>query len=194
MFQIDKYQILLGTQDYKLYGTTENLAATAAAVFVGLWVYEWVAFAIYSCIGGEVFGPKRHRVILSRHTMDLTSMVIFCFMGFQGLKELGGISTSVHDLILESGKVAAIGAERSYAFSAAAQRLAVWQVAYELKNFCDSVIHNDGVVFLVHHTCTAILSVSSPSKHFLAVAHDLIFLFVSYLSCFLCVSVDGHGR
>jgi hypothetical protein len=92
--------------------------------------------------------------------MDLTAMVVFCYMGFEGLDQLGGITSSVHNLMV-NGKVATIGVERALAFSSAAQRLCIWQIAYEAKNFCDSVIYNDGVIFLVHHTVTAMLAVGA---------------------------------
>jgi hypothetical protein len=38
-------------------------------------------------------------------------------------------------------------------------RLALFQIAYEAKNFCDSIIHNDGIIFLAHHLSTGLLSV-----------------------------------
>ena len=52
------------------------------------------------------------------------------------------------------------GVERSYLYVAAAQRLCLFHIAYESKNFVDSVIHNDGPIFLVHHFCTGLLAVS----------------------------------
>ena len=159
-------QVLLNLEDYTSLGTNENLVLTVVAVFVGLWIYQLAAFLVYSCFGGEICGPLKYRIILARHTMDLTSMVIFCYMGFEGLEQLGGTFTSVQNLMLASGSVAAIGAERSYIFSSAAQRLCVWQIAYEAKNFCDSVIHNDGVIFLVHHTATGLLAVRFSTRIF----------------------------
>lgn len=153
-------QVLLGLEDYVSSGTNENLMLTVLGVFIGLWIYQLFAFAIYSCIGGIICGPIKYRTILARHTMDLTAMVIFCYMGFEGLEQLGGTTSSVQNLIV-NGKLAAIGAERTFIFSSAAQRLCVWQIAYEAKNFCDSVIHNDGVIFLVHHTVTALLAVGT---------------------------------
>ena len=162
-----RMQVLINLEDYSSVGTPENLALTVVAVFVGLWIYQLAAFLLYSCFGGELFGPLKYRTIFARHTMDLTSMVIFCYMGFEGLEQLGGTFTSVHSLILSTGKIAAIGAERSFFFSSAAQRLCVWQIAYEAKNFCDSVIHNDGVIFLVHHTATGLLAVRSACLHIL---------------------------
>ena len=152
-------QILFNLLDYENVGTNENLILTVAAVFAGLWVFQLFAFIIYSCFSGEIFGPHKYRVILARHTMDLTSMVIFCYMGFEGLEQLGGTFVSIKTLMTASGQIAAFGSERSYIFSSAAQRLCVWQIAYEAKNFCDSVIHNDGVIFLVHHTATGLLAV-----------------------------------
>jgi hypothetical protein len=152
-------QVIINLEDYASIGTTENLVVTAVAVFVGLWIYQLVAFILYTIIGGKICGPMKYRTILARHTMDLTSMVIFCFMGFQGLSNLGGFTEAAHSLLLESGKVATVGAERAFVFSSASQRLCVWQIAYEAKNFCDSVIHNDGVLFLVHHTFTGLLAV-----------------------------------
>ena len=135
------------------------MAMTVLAVFIGLWVYEKIAYYLYAFLGGEVFGPHKHRVVLGRHTMDLTSMLIFCYMGFESLEQLGGWKTAMHDVIMANGQTAAIGAARAFTYSSAAQRLCVWQIAYEAKNFCDSVIHNDGAIFLVHHVCTGMLAV-----------------------------------
>ena len=170
-------QVLINLEDYASLGTNESLMLTVAAVFAGLWVYQLIAFILYSCLSGEVFGPLKHRIILARHTMDLTAMVIFCFMGFEGLQQLGGITTSVQSLIMASGEVASIGAERSFIFSSAAQRLCVWQIAYEAKNFCDSVIHNDGVIFLVHHTATGLLAVRDVSNESKCKLSKLLFFF-----------------
>lgn len=81
----------------------------------------------------------------------------FSYMGWEALSNFGGFE-SIPTLVMPNGTVAAIGADRAYMFSAAAQRLCIAQVAYEIKNFCDSVIHNDGVIFLAHHTVTALLA------------------------------------
>lgn len=140
-----------------------NLIATVVAVFAALWVLELCAFSIYSSLSGPVFGPKKHRVVLSRHSMDILSMIAFSYMGFEALEQFGGWQ-AIPNFLLANGKVAAIGAERAYFFSSAAQRLCIWQIAYEAKNFYDSVIHNDGAVFLAHHFVTALLSVSHPRK------------------------------
>lgn len=156
-------KILLSLDDFEVNfndsNSDINLMATATFLFLSLWVVQLVAFCIYSMFSGEIFGPYKHRVILGRHTMDTLSMLAFSYMGWEALNNFGGFD-SIPTLSMPNGTIASVGAERAYLFSAAAQRLCIAQVAYEIKNFCDSVIHNDGAIFLVHHTVTCLLSVS----------------------------------
>lgn len=165
----DRLRVLLTLDDYIVneeFPSQErqlNLVFTAFAVFIGLWVVEMIAFFIYSFFKGEIFGPLKHRVVLGRHTMDIVSMVIFSYMGFEALNGLGGFS-ALHTMII-NGNTVPLGAARAFVFSASSQRLCVWQVAYEAKNFCDSVIHNDGAIFLAHHLVTGLLSVRKDIVH-----------------------------
>lgn len=156
--------ILLNLEDYEtnfaLNNQYTNLAATAASMFAGLWLLQLVAYLFYSTLGGKIFGPYRHRVLFGRHTMDTVAMLTMSYMGYESLTNFGGFD-AFPALAMPNGTIAAIGSERAYAFSAAAQRLCTMQVAYELKNFCDSVIHNDGWIFLAHHTVTCLLSALS---------------------------------
>ena len=156
-----KASFLVNLDDFETNFSLENqyinLGATVTAYFLGMWVLQAIAYSFYGLIGGEIFGPKKYRTIFGRHTMDTVSMLTMSYMGYESLNNFGGFS-SFSSLVMPNGTVAAIGPERAYAFSAAAQRLCAFQVAYEAKNFCDSVIHNDGVVFLVHHTVTCLLS------------------------------------
>lgn len=156
--------ILLNLEDYEtnfaLDNQYTNLAATAFSMFAGLWLLQLVAYLFYSTLGGKIFGPYRHRVLFGRHTMDTVAMLTMSYMGYESLTNFGGFD-AFPALAMPNGTIAAIGSERAYAFSAAAQRLCTMQVAYELKNFCDSVIHNDGWIFLAHHTVTCLLSALS---------------------------------
>lgn len=156
--------ILLSLEDYEtnfaLDNQYTNLAATAASMFAGLWLFQLVAYLFYTILGGKIFGPYRHRVLFGRHTMDTAAMLTMSYMGYESLTNFGGFD-AFPALAMPNGTIAAIGSERAYAFSAAAQRLCTMQVAYELKNFCDSVIHNDGWIFLAHHTVTCLLSALS---------------------------------
>jgi hypothetical protein len=86
-------------------------------------------------------------------------MVAFSVMGYQALVELNG-GTSLGEIIDKNGDKVAMGAARAYYFSSAAQRLLLYQIVYEAKNFVDSILYNDGVIFLVHHVVVGTLSVS----------------------------------
>ena len=134
-----------------------NLGCTIMMYFLAMWVFQAMAYFCYGLIGGELFGPRKYRTLFGRHTMDAVSMLCMSYFGYESLNNFGGFS-SFPSLVMPNGTIAAIGPERAYAFSAAAQRLCAFQVAYEAKNFCDSVIHNDGIIFLAHHTVTCLLS------------------------------------
>jgi len=142
-----------------------SLAATAGSVFALLWVIQYAAYFVYRGLPKALNKPE-YVTKFGRHTMDIISMVAFAYMGFEALGMPPFRSwDSLHTMTTVAGKVLEIGHARSYIFSASAQRLCVWQVAYQAKNFCDAVIHDDGPLFLAHHVVTGLLSV-----RFLAVA------------------------
>ena len=160
--------IMVGLDDYdenfKQTNQNWNVGCTAFAAFSVLWVIQLIAFTFYHSVGavngkGSIFGPWRNRVLFGRHTMDTVAMLGFSYMGYEALVNFGGFA-AVPELI-QNGAIMGVGGERAYVFSAATQRLCVMQIAYEAKNFCDSVIHNDGVVFLIHHTVTGLLAALS---------------------------------
>jgi len=60
-------------------------------------------------------------------------------------------------LVNEPGAVTAVGygsAARVYPYVGRSQRLCALQLCFQFKNFIDSCIHGDGLVFLLHHTAT----------------------------------------
>jgi len=166
--ELHGHKLLLELADYgkiESAGASErlgSLAVTTFAVFCLLWAIEYAAYAVYGMIGGELFTKKEWRVKFGRHTMDIVAMVIFSYMGFEalGTAPFHGWDT-LHAMRVQSAKgMLEYGHARAYVFSESAQRLCVWQIAYQLKNFCDAVIHNDGPLFLAHHIVTGLLSVS----------------------------------
>lgn len=166
--------LLLTLEDYdRSQASPENvssLVVTGAAVFAFLWVIEGAGYLVYNSfkkVKGGIFGEPMYITKFSRHTMDVISMVIFSVMGFEalGLAPFGGWD-AIHTMMGANGKVVGVGHPRAYVFSAAAQRLCLWQVAYQCKNFCDALIHNDGPLFLAHHVVTGLLAV-----RIFAVAH-----------------------
>ncbi len=84
-------------------------------------------------------------------------MISFVVMGFEVTNNFGGFK-SFAQYLNSSGEVAS-PKERLYCYSSAASRLIVWQLAYQCKNFCDSCIHGDGIIFLLHHAMTFSLAV-----------------------------------
>jgi len=57
-----------------------------------------------------------------------------------------------------SGEPAPYGSARLYFFNDGVQRLCIVQLAFQLKNMWDSVVHSDGIIFLLHHAATASLA------------------------------------
>ena len=56
--------LLLTLDDYETNFTLENQYVNLACMFAALWVLQLAAYLFYSTLGGEVFGPYRHRVLL----------------------------------------------------------------------------------------------------------------------------------
>jgi hypothetical protein len=172
--ELHGHKLLLELADYgkiEGVGASERLgsiAVTTAAVFFLLWAIEYAAYAVYGMIGGELFTKKEWRVKFGRHTMDIVAMVIFSYMGFEALGTAPFHGWDTLHAMKSSKGMLEYGHARAYVFSESAQRLCVWQIAYQLKNFCDAVIHNDGPLFLAHHIVTGLLSVSSLDFHLCA--------------------------
>eukprot|EP00750_Incisomonas_marina_P000557 INCI10415.3.p1 GENE.INCI10415.3~~INCI10415.3.p1 ORF type:complete len:334 (+),score=41.92 INCI10415.3:102-1103(+) len=140
-----------------------NILCTVAAMFIAMYTFQFTVFVIGSLINrcqggtGPVFGPYAHRVRLGRHVTDTTVMIMLCAFGYEAMREFGGLG-GVSSLVGRDGEPLFSGLDRANAFNGATQRLCVGQIAYQIKNFIDSWIHNDGWIFLVHHTVTALLS------------------------------------
>mmetsp|Transcript_18190 Transcript_18190/g.18241 ORF Transcript_18190/g.18241 Transcript_18190/m.18241 type:complete len:291 (+) Transcript_18190:43-915(+) len=162
-------RLLINLDDFHKENTTEDIVATFLAVFALLWVIQGISFVLYTLLSGliKVFGPYGNRVILARHTMDVIAMTSFSLMGLEVMNEFGGFLSFEKYIDPTSGEVAT-STQRVYYYSSAASRLIVTQLAYELKNFCDSAIHNDGIIFLIHHAATALLATCgfAPFLHF----------------------------
>lgn len=198
-----KTDLLLDLADYdENFGVKNqyvNIIFTSFFIFGFFWVVEYAARAFWRSIDSPFTKAQRSVIILSRHTMDVVAMSLLVYTGFEALVSFNaggfmGFNAMTGDIIV-NGKVAAPGYERCYAYSAAAQRLCVLQMAYEMKNFCDSIIHNDGIIFLAHHFVTYIVSAlaTRPFLHLYA----CFFLGWSEISTVvLCVLVcfdEDHG-
>jgi hypothetical protein len=187
------FDVLVSLDDYsvnELDSTrrTGSLALTAGAVFALLWAIEFSAYTMYRNLPKEL-NKKEYLVKFGRHTMDIVAMVVFSYMGFEALGEapFNGWD-AIHTIKSNEGNVLSFGHARSYIFSPAAQRLCVWQVAYQLKNFVDAVLHNDGPLFLAHHLVTGLLSVSFRQVFFIfsltqSTHSTLLLILQSWFAC-----------
>ena len=198
-----KLDLLLDLADYDnnlgIDNQYYNIAFSAFVIFSFLWVVEYSSRFLWSKVDSPFVKPQKNIIILGRHTMDVVAMAGLVYAGFEALQNFNGggimgFGAMTGDIIV-NGKVAAAGYERVYAYSSAAQRLCVFQIAYESKNFCDSLIHNDGALFLAHHLTTGIVSALA-TRPFLHL-YSCFFLGWSEVSTvFLCVLVcfdDEHG-
>jgi len=170
-----------------------NMWFSVVTVFLAMWVIEWIARALWSTVDSKFIKTDHARIILGRHTNDVVSMIAISYAGWEGLQEFGG--WGAYKELIKDGKILQFGIERVYSFSPACQRLCVLQLAYEAKNFCDSVIHNDGAIFLAHHFlagCAAFCA-STPFMH----VYAAFYLGYSEISTIvLCVIVlfdKDHG-
>jgi hypothetical protein len=147
----------------------QNLVFTSIVLFLLLWVVEHIARSFWSTVDSAFTKTDRSRIILGRHSCDLICMLAMALAGYESLEELGG--WRIYNELILDGKVLSVGFDRVYKpFSAACQRLAIMQVAYEAKNFCDSIIHNDGIIFLMHHLLAGFAAIVSatPFMHIYA--------------------------
>ena len=145
-----------------------NVIATSFAAFLCLWIIDYSSRFIFRLAKFKLIKEEKHVIICGRHTMDCVAMGFISYAGYESILALGGFS-GIAELVVD-GRVLDIGAERIYHFSPAAQRLCMVQIAYEAKNFCDSVIHNDGAIFLAHHILTGLVTVvaANPFMHIYA--------------------------
>jgi hypothetical protein len=153
-----------------------NLVATTVAMFFVIWIVHVLLFLLYSAVftaKASLFHSRAARLKLARHTTESVCMSGFFYLGWECWVHFGGFEGMKHLVI--GGNSLEFGAPRLYVFAAAAQRLATCQVAYEAKNFCDSLIDNDGLLFLAHHFVTGALSVSAPCLTSVNLTHTSAF-------------------
>lgn len=86
---LKNYNFLFRLEDFNPENSTQDLAFSSFVMFLSLWLIEWTAYFIYSCIPSEIFATRRDKSILARHTMDFLSMVLSSIMGYQAFCLVG---------------------------------------------------------------------------------------------------------
>jgi hypothetical protein len=182
---INQMESLLHTAQTYGYGA-EQPPAISDTVFVGfgyfcgMWVVELIAKALLPR-SGSILGNARNRGILAR---GVTNTACFAYMGWMGLyclSTLGGWSaysaaapmaaagTDMAAVASGDGVASLLGGDqasttygssaRLYAYSPMSQRLVLFTLSFQSKNLIDTIVHNDGFVFVVHHVATGLLAV-----------------------------------
>lgn len=130
----------------------------------------------------SIIGNAVHRGMLGRCVNNVVVFTIMSYAGVEALAYLGGweahatgnrlpagaSSASMMDVVLGKGIASLFAASdaataygsaaRIYFYLGRSQRLCMLQLTFQAKNFCDSIIHDDGVVFLLHHIATGCLA------------------------------------
>ena len=162
-----------------------DTALTGLAYFLVMWVVELLAkYLFYLCPTGPILGNARHRGILARGVNNISCFLVMGFFGLQALGSLGGWpSHSAKVMATDAGKGGVVWTEvfageglgfllggdqastvygsaaRLYFYSGQSQRLVLLTLAFQTKNFIDTVLHDDGIVFMLHHVATGALAV-----------------------------------
>ena len=112
-------KLLIDLSDFTPETSLEDHILTCIVVFILLWIIDFGAGAIYGCIGGPIFGPKKYRLILGRHTMDTLSMVAFSVMGIDAINRMGGytVCRSQHYMYLIAITLNLLTSRRSLHYS-----------------------------------------------------------------------------
>lgn len=152
--------LLLTGSDFEEFGNSENLLFTAGIIFLGLFAVE---FVIYQSLGVLFSNDKKistpaGRRKLSRGLNEFVSMMLMSWLGYVSYVELGRFSAFTNGVGLDNVRyfsisffIACHGIKiftfdfanscQLFVFSGRAQRLILFQAAYEIKNFIKS--YND---------------------------------------------------
>jgi hypothetical protein len=79
----------------------------------------------------------------------------YSFWGALAGQGIQSLVTNDHDTV---ALVSYGSAARVYLYSGRSQRLCVLQLCFQAKNFIDTIVHGDGIVFALHHMATGTLA------------------------------------
>ena len=148
------YNILFTYEDYKAAGPPNfnQIVSTSVAYFLGLFIYNgflYLLLTMFSCLH-RYLGSAANRFKFAR---QFTAFTAFTYLVYDGV--MLAISKEAGDMFSND---LAFGSERLYTFSPTASRMCMFHVAWEIKNFFDSVYAKDGIEHIIHHAVTATLA------------------------------------
>jgi len=162
--------LALSVDDYASRPSLACEIVTGVVVFVALWILEFALrltvppflaqYCSLPCLN------DKYRTVLGRVATTSVAMALISWMGYDAIVTNGGFTPLLNIIPLGEGSSNLqqdVHAERLYAYIPAAQRVALFHAAWEVKNFVDSLLHNDGPVFIAHHIAAFLVSVGCMS-------------------------------
>lgn len=146
---------------------------------IGLLDYFIFSLLKFGTAKNSVFHSRDSCGKLSRYSVDLILMLIFCFLGFFSVKEYGGYASWFEAPFL--GKL--------YNKQPYTTFLCALQSAYEFKSFIDAFLHGDAWIFPVHHALAGSIAYFAATTGF-SQCYGSFFLGISEISTTLtCILV-----
>ena len=149
-----EYNILFTVEDYNNAGppTSQQIICTSIAYFIGLFIFNgflYLLLTAFSCLH-RYLGIASNRFKFAR---QFTAFSAFTYLVYDGVAL--ALSNEAGDMFSTD---VAFGSARMFKFSPTASRMCMFHVAWEIKNFMDSVYAKDGIEHIVHHAVTALLA------------------------------------
>jgi len=134
------------------------------------------------------------RKVLARHVgVDAVSCFVVAYLGWTGRHVVQDLIDATIGGKKNAMPVAYEG--RMFTYQPVAQRIALFFVAYQIKNTYDTIVWNDGIIFILHHVLTLFTTWGAlqGNAHF----YVLFYFGVSEIStgvlCLLANFDDEHG-
>lgn len=81
-------RLLLTGEDYEIRGSSENLFATAFAIFVTLFLLETLTRLILKAIGGDILSSSENRNKIARNINECLAMFFMFWLGYTSFSSL----------------------------------------------------------------------------------------------------------
>lgn len=189
LFSVDSFSDTLPSKTSQIVTSTIIIA-----ILVGM---ELVLRFFFHAIKdyNPIFEEEVNRNILARHVgVDAFSCFVVAILGYQSRHVVQDMIDATVGRIRGAMPVGGYEA-RMFTYHPEAQRITLFFVAYQLKNTYDTIMWNDGIIFIIHHVLTLLTTWGALQ----GMAHGyVIFYFgVSEIStgvlCLLANFDDDHG-
>lgn len=149
-----EFNILLTTEDYAEAGppSVKQIICTSFAYFLALFIFNGLLYLVLTSVS------CLHRYLSSASNRFKFARQFTAFWSFTYLVHDGVMLSLTNEAGDMFSNDIPVGHERVFRFSPTASRMCMFHVAWEIKNFIDSVYAKDGIEHIVHHAVTATLA------------------------------------